>query len=83
MYIVFIKGKFTHIKICIIIGKLSAYARKNKTKNTLCEYDNLLKSLYFLDYIDSLPLRRNVQRSLNRGESYHKFRRAVSHSIFG
>ena len=67
----------------IIIGKLSAYARKNKTKSALWEYDNILKSLYFLDYIDSLPLRRNVQRALNRGESYHKLRRAVSHANFG
>lgn len=67
----------------IIIGKLSAYARKNKTKSALWEYDNILKSLYFLDYIDSLPLRKNVQRALNRGESYHKLRRAVSHANFG
>jgi len=67
----------------IIIGKLSAYARKNKTKSALWEYDNILKSLYFLDYIDSLPLRRNVQRALNRGESYHKLRRAISHANFG
>src|SRR5699024_10368616 len=37
----------------------------------------------FLDYIDSPPLRRNVQRTLNRGERYHKLRRAVSHANFG
>jgi len=67
----------------IIIGKLSAYARKNKTKRALWEYDNIIKSLYFLDYIDSPPLRRNVQRTLNRGESYHKLRRAVSYANFG
>jgi hypothetical protein len=36
------------------------------------EYDNILKSLYLLDYIDSLTLRQNMQRALNRGESYHK-----------
>src|SRR5699024_11917186 len=66
-----------------IVGKLSAYARKNKTKRALWEYDNIIKSLYFLDYIDSPPLRRNVQRTLNRGESYHKLRRAVSHANFG
>lgn len=67
----------------IIIGKLSAYARKNKTKQALWEYDNIIKSLYFLDYIDSPPLRQNVQRSLNRGESYHKLRRAMSYANFG
>ena len=47
------------------------------------EYDNILKSLYLLDYIDSLPLRQNVQRALNRGESYHQLRRAISHANFG
>ena len=36
-----------------------------------------------LDYIDSLPLRQNVQRALNRGESYHQLRRAISYANFG
>lgn len=67
----------------IIVGKLSAYTRKNKTRRALWEYDNILKSLYLLDYIDSLPLRQNVQRALNRGESYHQLRRAISHANFG
>lgn len=67
----------------IIVGKLSAYARKNKTRRALWEYDNIIKSLYLLDYIDSPPLRRNVQRVLNRGESYHQLRRAVAYANFG
>jgi len=64
----------------IIVGKLSAYARKNKTRRALWEYDNIIKSLYLLDYIDSPPLRQNVQRALNRGESYHQLRRAVAYA---
>ncbi len=67
----------------IIVGKLSAYARKNRTRRALWEYDNIIRSLYLLDYIDSPPLRRNVQRALNRGENYHQLRRAVSHANFG
>lgn len=67
----------------IIVGKLSSYTRKNKTQRALWEYDNIIKSLYLLDYIDSPPLRQNVQQALNRGESYHKLRRAVSHANFG
>jgi len=39
--------------------------------------------VYLLDYIDLPPLRQNVQRALNRGESYHKLRRAVSYANFG
>lgn len=67
----------------VIVGKLSAYARKNKTKRALWEYDNIIRSLYLLDYVDSVLLRQNVHRTLNRGESYHQLRRAVSYANFG
>ena len=67
----------------IIVGKLSAYARKNRTKRALWEYDNIMRSLYLLDYIDSPALRSNVQRALSRGENYHQLRRAVSYANFG
>ena len=67
----------------IIIGKLSTYARKNKTKRALWEYDNIIKSLYLLDYVDSPSLRSNVQHALNRGENYHQLHRAISFANFG
>lgn len=67
----------------IIIGKLSAYARKNRTKRALWEYDNIIRSLYLLEYVDSISLRRNVQQAVNRSESYHKLHRAVSYANFG
>ena len=67
----------------IIVRKLSAYARKNRTKRALWEYDNIMRSLYLLDYIDSAALRSNVQRALSRGENYHQQRRAVSYAKFG
>ena len=56
-----------------IVSKLSAYARNNRTKRALWEYDNLIQSLYLLNYIDSASLRQNVQRAVNRGESYPDF----------
>jgi hypothetical protein len=34
--------------------------------------DNTLRSLSLLDDLDSPPFRRNVQRAMNRGESYHQ-----------
>ncbi|MGE0683287.1 MAG: Tn3 family transposase, partial [Candidatus Binatia bacterium] len=67
----------------IIVGKLSAYARKNKTRRALWEYDNIIRSLYLLEYLDSPPLRQQVQRALNRGENYHQLRRAVAYANFG
>ncbi|NJR55398.1 MAG: Tn3 family transposase [Acaryochloris sp. CRU_2_0] len=67
----------------IIVGKLSAYTRRSKTRQALWEYDNIIRSLYLLNYIDFPPLRQNVQRALNRGESYHQLRRAVSYANSG
>ncbi len=67
----------------IIIHKLNSYARKNKTRQALWEYDNIMSSLYLLDFVDSPLLRKNVQTALNRGESYHQLRRAVSYANFG
>jgi TnpA family transposase len=67
----------------IIVHKLNSYARKNKTRQALWEYDNIISSLYLLDFVDSPLLRKNVQSALNRGESYHQLRRAVSYANFG
>lgn len=67
----------------IIVGKLNAYARRNKTRQALWEYDNIMSSLYLLDFVDSPLMRKNVQRALNRGENYHQLRRAVSYANFG
>ncbi|MCP4949430.1 MAG: Tn3 family transposase [Aestuariibacter sp.] len=62
-----------------IVRKLSSYARRNRTKKALWELDNIYMSLYVLEYIDDLTLRRNVQRALNRGEAYHQLQRAITH----
>jgi TnpA family transposase len=67
----------------IITRKLASYNRTNHTKQALWEYDNIIRSLYLLDYIDSQPLRQNVQQALNRGESYHQLKRAISFANFG
>lgn len=67
----------------IIVSKLSAYQRTNRTKLALWEYDNLIKSLYLLNYIDSPELRQNVQRAVNRGEEYHQLRRAIAYAHGG
>jgi len=56
---------------------------KNKTCQAFWEYDNIISSLYMLDFVDSPLLRKNVQTALNRGESYHQLRRAVSYANFG
>ena len=67
----------------VIVGKLSAYRRKNRTKRALWELDSIIRTLYLLDYIDSPVLRRNVQKALNRGEAYHQLRRAIAYAHGG
>ncbi|WP_309710000.1 Tn3 family transposase [Armatimonas sp.] len=66
-----------------IVRKLSSHARNNRIKRALWEYDSIHRSLYLLTYIDSLSVRKNVQKAVNRGENYHQLRRAVSFASFG
>ena len=62
----------------LIVSKLSSHKRKNKTKEALWEYDKILMSIYMLKFIDDMLIRKNVRRALNRGEAYHKLRRAIA-----
>src|SRR5665811_1615184 len=62
-----------------IVRKLSSYARQNKTKKALWELDNIIRSIYMLDYIDDRSLRRYVAKALNRGEAYHRLKKAIAH----
>jgi hypothetical protein len=45
----------------------------------LWELENICRTLYILDFIDDVELRQSVQKALNRGEAYHRFRRAVAY----
>lgn len=62
-----------------IIRKLSSYVRQNQTKKALWELDNIYRTLYILDFIDDVSLRQSVQKALNRGEAYHRCRRAIAY----
>jgi TnpA family transposase len=62
-----------------IVRKLASYTRQNSTKRALWELDNLCFTEYVLKYIDDPGLRQGVQKALNRGEAYHRFRRAVAY----
>ena len=62
-----------------MVRMLSSYGRQNQTKKTLWELDNLCRTLYILTFIDDVGLRQSVQKALNRGEAYHRFRRAIAY----
>ena len=61
-----------------IVRKLASYVRQNQTKKALWELENICRTLYILEFIDDVELRQCVQKALNRGEAYHRFRRAVA-----
>ncbi len=61
-----------------IVRKLASYVRQNQTKKALWELENICRTLYILDFIDDVHLRQSVQKALNRGEAYHRLRRAVA-----
>ena len=61
-----------------IVRKLASYARQNQTKKALWELENICRTLYALEFIDDVELRQCVQKALNRGEAYHRLRRAVA-----
>ena len=67
----------------IIVKKLSSHSRKSKTLKAISELNNIVNSNYILRYINDLLLRQGVQRALNRGESYHKLKKGVSHAYSG
>lgn len=62
-----------------IVRKLSSYVRQNQAKKALWELENICRTLYILDFIDDVVLRQSVQKALNRGEAYHRFRRAIAY----
>lgn len=66
-----------------IIRKLSSYARKNRTKKALWEYDNIVRTHYILRYINSRELRKNVQKALSRGENYNRLRKHIFYAHGG
>ncbi|MBK5204949.1 MAG: Tn3 family transposase [Polaromonas sp.] len=51
-----------------IVRKLSSYARQNQTQKAMWELDNILRSMYVLDFIDDVELRKGVYKALNRGK---------------
>ena len=62
-----------------IVRKLSSYPRQNRTKKALWELDNICRSIYLLDYMDDRLLRKHVTKALNRGEAYHRLKKAIAH----
>lgn len=61
-----------------IVRKLSTYPRENKICKALIEFDNIIRSIYTLNYFIDPDIHKNVHRSQNRLESYHELRGAIA-----
>ena len=61
-----------------LFKRLNSYARQHPLYVALKEFGRIPKSDFLLRYIDIVELRQLVEKQLNKGESVHKFSRAVS-----
>ena len=62
-----------------IIRILSSHDFYSKTKEAFWEFDGILSSLYILEFIDDINVRKRVRRALNRTEAYHQLCRAIAY----
>jgi len=61
-----------------LFKRLNSYARQHPLYVALKEFGRIPKSDFLLRYIDTVELRQLVEKQLNKGESVHKFSRAIS-----
>jgi len=66
-----------------IVRKLSSFTRVNEAQAALNDYNDIIKSIFMIDYTHSDTFRRHIQKALNRGEGYHRFRKNVSYAHDG
>lgn len=66
-----------------IVRKLSSFHRVNQIQAVLTDYNDIIKSIFMLDYIHSTTFRQNIQTALNRGEGYHRLRKNVAYAHDG
>lgn len=66
-----------------IVRKLSSFQRVNQYHSTFIEYNDIIKSIFMLDYTHIKNLKRNIQTVLNRGEGYQRLRKNISYAHDG
>ena len=55
-----------------IVRILSSHEYKSDVKEAFWELNHILKSIHHLKYVDDPQYRRDIRKSLNRGEAYHQ-----------
>lgn len=58
----------------LLISKLQSYPRQNNLMYVLQAYGQLVKTIFILKYLLSMPLRRKINTQLIKGEQLHNLR---------
>jgi TnpA family transposase len=66
-----------------MLRKLGAYPRQNGLAIALREFGRIERTLFMLDWLQSVELRRRVQVGLNKGEAKNALARAVFFNRLG
>jgi TnpA family transposase len=61
----------------LIMSKIGSYSRQNGLATALRELGRIEKTIFILDYVSSKPLRRRIQKGLNKGEAMNALARAI------
>jgi TnpA family transposase len=60
-----------------VVRKLSSNKFNSRTKLALWEFDNIIRTIDTLNYLNNEYKRKGVNKALCRGEAYHQLKRAV------
>lgn len=67
----------------LMLGKLGSYPRQNGLAIALRELGRIERTLFILDWLQNVELRRRVQEGLNKGEARNALARAVFFNRLG
>ncbi len=69
--------KLKHAKASKLFPRLSSYSRQHPLYRAIKNFGKLIKTIFLLRYIDSVELRQDIEKQLNKTESIHKLAKAV------
>ena len=67
----------------LMLGKLGSYPRQNGLARALREFGRIERTLFILDWLQNVDLRRRVQAGLNKGEARNALARAIFFNRLG
>ena len=71
------------VSASLMLKKLAGYSRQNSLSRALREIGRVERSLFMLDWLDDIDLRRRTNANLNKGEARNALARAVFFNRLG